>query len=225
MPLTFTGAVTLAGAVQAIGNYVPPPPPPPSVIGQSYGGGYYAGQISTTANSVATHYLIVAPAELSDVWQIQYKTSNSSDGTTSRIDGPGNSTAMNNASHPAAQYCKALNIGGYTDWYLPAIDELEICYYNLKPNAANSMVNGSVGTNAHSVPSRASTYYTEFVPGATTAAVYQWGGAQRFTVGDYWSSTELSQFVAAKLNFNEGVFGGLGKSSNCSIRAVRRVAV
>ena len=35
--------------------------PPPTVIGQAYGGGFYAGQISTTANGVATHYLIIAP--------------------------------------------------------------------------------------------------------------------------------------------------------------------
>jgi hypothetical protein len=33
----------------------------PTTIGQAFGGGFYAGQISTTANSVATHYLIVGP--------------------------------------------------------------------------------------------------------------------------------------------------------------------
>jgi hypothetical protein len=34
----------------------------PTVIGQAFGGGFYAGDISTTANSVATHYLVLAPS-------------------------------------------------------------------------------------------------------------------------------------------------------------------
>ena len=36
-------------------------PPPPGSIGSAYEWGFYAGDISTTANSVATHYLVVAP--------------------------------------------------------------------------------------------------------------------------------------------------------------------
>ena len=33
----------------------------PTVIGQSFGGGYYGGQISVAGNGVASHYLVVAP--------------------------------------------------------------------------------------------------------------------------------------------------------------------
>jgi TolB-like protein len=31
----------------------------------------------------------------------------------------------------AAQYCNSLEYGGYTDWFLPSIDELELIYKNL----------------------------------------------------------------------------------------------
>lgn len=37
---------------------------------------------------------------------------------------------MNNASHPAAQFCRSRTIGGFTDWYLPAKNELNVIYTN-----------------------------------------------------------------------------------------------
>ena len=55
-----------------------------------------------------------------------------------------NSTNMNNASHPAAQFCEGLTIGGFSDWYMPARNELEICYYNLKPTTQNNNTGGGV---------------------------------------------------------------------------------
>lgn len=53
----------------------------------------------------------------------------------------------NAAVYPAAHYCNNLTAGGYTDWYLPARDELEVIYRNLKPetnwnNTANRYTGG-----------------------------------------------------------------------------------
>ena len=87
-------------------------------IGVAMEGGFFAGYISHTANGVATHGLIVAPAASGYNGQVglRWKTSNTSTaGTSSDFNGSVNSANMNNASHPAAQYCEGLTIGGYSD--------------------------------------------------------------------------------------------------------------
>jgi hypothetical protein len=48
-------------AASEASNSVTPAVPGPSVIGQSFGGGFYAGQISTAGNRVADYYIIVGP--------------------------------------------------------------------------------------------------------------------------------------------------------------------
>ena len=95
-------------------SYVPP-------IGQAYGGGFFAGQISTAGNGVATHNLVVAPFSSGESIKRWKTTQTTTSGTSSVIDGPTNSSNMNNATHPAAQFCEGLTIGGFSDWYMPAI--------------------------------------------------------------------------------------------------------
>ena len=59
---TFTVTATNAvgtGAASAASNSITTQEPVPTVIGQAYGGGYYAGQIGVS--SVATHYLVIGP--------------------------------------------------------------------------------------------------------------------------------------------------------------------
>jgi len=86
-------------------------------------GGYFAGYISHTADGVATHALIVAPAATGATGtgytlttNLQWKTSNSTTaGTTSPFDGAANTAAMVTAgiaAHPAANFCVGLSIGG-----------------------------------------------------------------------------------------------------------------
>jgi hypothetical protein len=196
--------------------------PPPTIIGQAYGGGYYAGQISTTANGVATHYLIVGPvssAQSSKQWKT---TQTSTAGTSSVIDGPTNSSNMNNASHPAAEFCEALTVGGQTDWYMPAKNELEICYYNLKPDTTAN--NTGYGINDNSVPKRTSNY-TSGTPAQTSAADFKTTGSEAFFTGSYWSSTEYSATYGWRQNFTFGVQSGIYKNSSYRVRAVRRVPV
>ena len=196
---------------------------PPTIIGQSYGGGFYAGQISTTGDGNATHYLIVAPKSSGQNSSKQWKTSNTTtSGTTSVIDGPTNSSNMNDASHPAAQFCEGLTIGGYSDWYMPAKNELEVCYYNLKPTTQSN--NTSSGTNTNAVPSRGSNY-TSGTPAQTSATDFQTGNTEAFASGAYWSSTEHSATSAWRQTFNVGTQYGPNKDNSLYVRAVRRVAV
>ena len=196
----------------------------PTVIGQSYGGGYYAGQISTAGNGVADYYLVVAPKSSGQSGSTTWKTTNTSTaGTDSVINGPTNSANMNNASHPAAQFCEDLTIGGFSDWYMAANNELEVCYYNLKPTTTVNVT--SAGINPNAVPSRASNY-TSGTPAQTSAADFKDTGTQNFAAGRYWTSTQAGPAAGSIKNFADGTQYSYTKNAAiCQVRAIRRVAV
>jgi hypothetical protein len=197
--------------------------PPPTVIGQSYGGGYYAGQISTAGNGVADYYLVVAPVSSGENASRQFKTTDTAtSGTSSVINGPTNSSNMNNASHPAAQFCEGLTIGGFNDWYMPAKNELEVCYYNLKPTTAPN--NTSFGANLNAVPARPSNYTSE-IPAQTSATIFRTGNAEAFSAFFYWSSTEGQPTEGQVQSFNTGQQAARTKYYSYRVRAVRRIAV
>jgi hypothetical protein len=192
-------------------------------IGDAFGGGFYAGQISTAGNGIADYNLVVGPIASAQSSSQQWKIVNTSTaGTSSVIDGPANSTAMNDATHPAAYFCKGLTIGGFSDWYLPALNELEICYYNLKPTTYVN--NTSYGINPNAVPARASNY-TDTDPAQTSAADFKDTGAEDFINGYYWSSTEFSSTAGWKITFYYGSQAHTSKTGANPVRAVRRVAV
>jgi hypothetical protein len=196
----------------------------PLAIGDAYGGGFLAGQISTAGNSIADYNLVIGPFASANRTNRQWKTSQTDTaGTNSVINGPANSTVMNNASHPAALWCEAVTAGGFTDWYLPAKNELEVCFYNLKPTTDSN--NTSSGINANAVPARASNY-TAGTPAQTSATVFQAGGAEEFS-GGFWSSTQASATSASRQYFtgNPGSQSDTAKIAYFSVRAVRRVAV
>lgn len=192
-------------------------------IGDSYEGGYYAGEISTSGDGVATHRLVIAPKSSGQNNSKQWKTSDTStSGTSSVIDGPTNSSNMNNASHPAAEFCEGLTIGSYSDWYMPAKNELEVCYYNLKPTTTSN--NTSSGTNTNAVPSRGSNY-TASVPAQTSATDFKTGNSEAFDSASYWSSTENASTYAWAQNFSKGGEYYFNKIAAIRVRAVRRVAI
>ena len=202
----------------------------PTVFGQAWGGGYYAGVIKVGTTRYA---LIVAPK--STQTSLAQKTSNdATTGTQSINDGWSNTAAMNNASHPAAQYCRNMNAGGYTDWYLPSRDELELCYRNLKPTTTNNTTsdpgiggnqNSQPGTNPNSDPAGAA--YTTTNPAQTTATTFQSGGVEAFDEAYYWTSTESSSSTNNSLiqYFSYGSQSWNSKTSVYRVRGVRRVQI
>jgi len=229
---TFTVTASTPGGTSpasAASNSITTPVAPPTVIGESYGGGYYAGQIGVS--SVATHYIIVGPIASAQSASKKFKNVNSTvPGADSDIDGPQNTADMvadgNATVYPAAHFCNDLVIGGYSDWYFGAKNELEICYFNLKPDTRTNSTYGTSGINPNAVPARAS-IYTAGTPAQTSATIFRVGGAEAFAdnVGRYWSSTEGGSTVGWGATFYRGKQDLYGMSASYYVRAIRRIAV
>lgn len=201
-------------------------PAAPTVIGQAFGGGFYAGQIGVSG--VATHYLIVAPASSGQNVN-QWKNANTATaGADSLIDGPQNTADMvadgNSTVYPQAHFCNDLVIGGFSDWYMPAKNELEVCYYNLKPTTTNNLTNPPAGINPNSVPERTSNY-TSGNPAQTTALDFRDTGAEDYSLENHFTSTEFSSANAYIMLPINGFQGDRPKINNHKVRAVRRIPV
>jgi len=121
-------------------------------------------------------------------------------------------------TYPAAWFCTGLNIGGKTDWYLPARDELELAWRNLKPTAdanyvvadratgatpnyANLGSNGDTanthGLNNNSSPTGAA--YIAGTPAQVAAGKnFRTSESEAFAYGSYiyWSASEYSTTYA-----------------------------
>jgi hypothetical protein len=222
---SYSGVFTLQAQMQAKAASNWPDPNVPSVIGQAFGGGFYAGQIGVS--SVATHYLIIGPVSSAQS-PLAWKNANTATvGADSDIDGPQNTADMvadgNSTVYPCAHFCNNLVTGGQTDWYMPAKNELEVCYFNLKPTTASN--NTSSGINPNAVPARASNYTTGN-PAQTSATNFQSTGSETFAPFDiYWSSTESSATQARNQYFNTGGQYSNSKVAGYVVRAIRRVAV
>jgi hypothetical protein len=214
--------------------------PIPAVIGESFGGGYFAGYISHTADGNPTHALIVAPRATGASGTGYTLTTNytwktaatTTAGTTSAFDGVANTAAMVTAGiadHPAAQFCVGLNIGSFTDWYLPSRLELDIAYFNLKPtvelNATTTSLGVTSGVNNYSVPNRLSGWSSSN-PTMTTIGAFESAGAQGFVAGSHISSTETSSTQFTRYSMNNGQqLPNAGKTSPDLVRAFRRIAL
>ena len=221
----FSGIWTVTQQMQAVGQGIWPEGPP-TTIGQAFGGGFYAGAISTTGNSIADYYLVVGPVASAQSTR-QWKNANTATaGADSVINGPQNTADIvadgNSTVYPAGHFCNDLVIGGFSDWYMPAKNELEICYYNLKPSTTSNST--SSGTNTNAVPSRGSNY-TAGTPAQTSAADFKNTGAEDFAADYYWASTESSANNAWFQSFDYGAQAGSGKVDSYRVRAIRRVAV
>ena len=210
----------------------------PAVLGEPWGGGYFAGYISHTADGNPTHALIVAPRATGATGtgytlttMLAWKTATTTTaGTTSIFDGAANTAAMVTAGiadHPAANFCVSLNIGGFTDWYLPSQLELDIAYFNLKPTTTLNATTGIA--NNYAVPLRSSAF-THGFPVQTQLAAFASGGAEAFVAAIHWSSTEATStrgFNVSLNNFQQDNGGGSTKTSigEGRVRAFRRIAL
>ena len=215
-------------------------------IGEAFGGGFYAGNI---VEGGIEYFVIVAPKSSGENTSVLLKTSNTSSpaATQTLNNGPAATAAMVSAgSHPAADFCAGLSINGFSDWYLPARDELELCYRNLKPNTVGNSTSDrpkstiaypegddlsadTRGVNRNSNPTGSA--YTSGSPAQTSVTAFQDGETEFFS-GVYLSSSEFSGSQCWAQVFNDGGTSTNGNQSSVNktstgrrARAVRREVV
>ena len=199
-------------------------------IGQKIEGGHFTG-FNRIQHCV--YSIIVEPKSLQD--QLAIKTVCSATLNTQSVNnGWANTASMNDNSHPAAQYCRTLTAGGYTDWYLPSRDELELCYRYLKPTTTNNTTsdpsiggnqNTQPGTNLNSVPVGAP--YTTTKPLQTIVTAFCTGSVAAFDAGWCWTSTESSTNPSSSLfqYFSDGTQYWLSKTNVYRVRGIRRIPI
>jgi hypothetical protein len=206
--------------------------PQEQILGQPLEGGFFAGYISHTQNGVPTHALVVAPRATGATGtgytlttDLQWATAQTSvTGSFSVFDGVENTAALVAAgivNYPAAQFCVNLNIGGYTDWYLPSQLEAAIAYVNLKPTSQNNTT--SPRTNPYAVPRR-EVAYTQTNPAQTSASAFT-SSQESFVASLHWTSTQTSANNATRITFADGGETAASKLTTYAVRAFRRIAL
>jgi hypothetical protein len=189
----------------------------PTEIGMPFEGGFYGGKIRIGLAICAIVWAPKAEAEVTGKWLASYTDV---PGATSCFDSMANTRAMAEAGSPIAQQALAANIGGHTDWCVPARDVLEMGYRYLKPTTNENGVH-RYGDNPSSVP--AGYPYTATSPAQTTVDAFQDGNAEAFEGSWYFSSTQYSKSYAWGQGFGYGGQDNYHKSDERLCRFVRLI--
>jgi len=184
-------------------------------IGAPYGGGFFSG---ITVQDGKRYLNITAGREheLEGEWG-NYGVK--IEGAGSFTDSRANTEAMAAAGSELAQQVLALDIGGFTDWAIPARDVQELQYRHFKPTTEQNYCWNRDGDNPNSLP--VGTLYDKESPAQTALSSFQHGGTEAFQARWYWSSSQRSAYDAFHVHFDDGHQGNFGKHGECLVRPVR----
>lgn len=189
----------------------------------SFAGGFCVGRILITGVAYA---LIVAPRAEGDRAPIMWHPKCPDvPGAKSYNDGRANTLAMAEAGSKLAQWALDLRIGGFADWYVPSLDELELCYRHLKPTSEQNSCYARSGINLSADPP--AWPYTPEAPVQTANEFFRAGGSEAFEEVAHWTSTQHASgsSLAWGQDFGNGYQGGWDKYGELRARAVRRLAI
>lgn len=192
-------------------------------IGESYGGGFYAGRIKIGAN---TYELIVSPKDGGEnnlsysSWGFDITTNDPiNDGWQIRT----NQIEDWLPNYMAQEVFTRYTIGGFNDWYMPSKEEMEIIYRAFKPTTANNVTTS--GVNGSSIP--ATSNYTATNPAQTSVALFKAGGSEAFDADTYYSASrsDVGGATARTKSFLDGSDSYDDSTNGHRVRAIRRILV
>jgi hypothetical protein len=205
--------MTAAQQVKQISEVAPLPVPGTFMESQ---GGFFVGVVMVDG---ARFGFVVAPKALGSskgIWGERGKRIEADHFS----DGVKNTQAMLANKSPIAKWATALDINGFQDWYIPARDELELCYRNLKPGDGENYASFRDGENPSSVPQ--GLLYIAESPAQTAVAEFMKEGAEAFDATWHWSSTQSSANHAFIQDFSDGFQCSPSEGYDWRVRAVRR---
>lgn len=196
----------------------------PTIPGTPFGGGFYVGRFACNGEQFALIVAPKSPGEHDDIrWHSNY---DSIEGALSYNNGQANTQAMAEAGSDLAKWALALEIDRLTDWYLPSLDELELCYRALKPTEEENAQWARSGINLSAVPP--TWPYTADMPAQTSIEPFRADGSEAFEAEPYWSSTQyagLSYDAWAQTFTNGGQYFWCKLNFSFRARAVRKIKI
>jgi len=231
----------------------------PANIGTTLNGGFLVGVIDTVAGTINSlddyqtgerYALIISPKSLeSGTLQWDSLDRAGEPGSFTRWDGLSsteNILAKNDTSYQAFEHIRSIRSSNpvpaddASDWYLPAMDEMEIIYRNLKPVSGDNSTytdtrafpgTYSSGFNPSSDPT-GSPYTATGEPFQTGLTDFQDGGSEAVDLDTYWTSTDANEgdrafigYLGATDLYGRQDADGKSRSGSHSVRPVRRLPI
>ncbi|ATR83809.1 DUF1566 domain-containing protein [Pseudomonas sp. HLS-6] len=185
-------------------------------IGQPFQGGFFSG-VTVEGGKRYANITAGAAHELVGAWG-EYGVK--IEGADSFTDSRANTEAMAAAGSDLAQKVLALDIGGFTDWAIPARDVQELQYRNFKPTTRENYCWNRDGDNPNSIP--VGLLYTEESPAQTAIVAFREDSPEAFQERWYWSSSQRSANYAFSMSFDVGLQDITDKGHELRVRPVRR---